>query len=106
MARRPSPRDLIDRLMEVYGSTTVEDLSRRSGLPLRALTRYRAGGGIKYDRAIELLDHAGWLKIDDDDATPPGGPAYWERTRELAVRLADDAEELAELLASERAVNE
>lgn len=90
----------MDRLMEVYGAATVEDLARRSGLPLRALQRYRAGGGIQFDRAVELLDHAGWLVIPEDgDASSPGGPAYWERTRELAIRLADDAEALADLLA-------
>lgn len=84
--------------MQVYGAETVEELARRSGLPLRALQRYRAGGGIQFDRAVELLDHAGWLRLEEGE--PEGGPAYRQRTRELALRLADDAEALAGLLAT------
>lgn len=64
---RPTPKELVARLKGLLEATTDEDLTYRlrevHGLRIgqRDVQRYTSGKGMGYERAVELLDIAGYL---------------------------------------------
>lgn len=91
-----TPDVLLARLTEIYKATSQEDLARKINVPLRSLSRWSSGRGIHFDTAVELFMRAGWLNLDDGEVSL--GVAQRERARHLARTLADELEELTELL--------
>jgi hypothetical protein len=63
---RPSPRDLIERLMELEGVSKPKDLAKKTGLDLRQVQRWRAGQGMDYDTTLDLLDRVGALNWEEE----------------------------------------
>lgn len=97
-----TPRSVYDRLREIYGDDlSDEDLGRAAGVPTRTLARWKANGNAtQYRRVIEMLTLVGWFNPSGDSAL-----ADLERARRVAIRLADEAEQLAQLLGQARAAD-
>lgn len=85
-------RQLYDRLIEVTGAQTDEELARRLDEGLRTIQRLKAGNGVEFDRAITLLGEAGWLNVEET------GKPNVDRARHLAAQIADRLEDLATAL--------
>lgn len=102
MENDTTPRSVYDRLRELYGEElSDEDLGRAAGVPTRTLARWKANGNAtQYRRVIEMLTLVGWFN-------PSGGSelADLERARRVAIRLADEAGQLARLLGQDRAAD-
>lgn len=90
-----TPADLIERLRDVFQARSDEDLAARLGIPLRSLSNYKNGQEMSFSRAVELLELAGWLTVDDDVASPA---AKIRQARRAAAGLAAQAEALADIL--------
>lgn len=67
----PTPRDLYDRLVAVLAPESDEDLARKLELPLRTVQRMKSGEGPRFDRAVELLEIAGWLAATNESLGLP-----------------------------------
>lgn len=86
------PRTLYDRLVEVTGARTDEELARKLDEGLRTIQRLKAGHGVEFDRTIALLGQAGWLTV------PTAAEPNVERARLLAIQIADRLGDLADAL--------
>lgn len=86
---------LIARLKEVYETDGQEELARKLNVPLRNLQRWSSGKGIKFEEAVDLLERAGWLNLDERTSL---SRAKQERARRSAQALSDQLQELVSLL--------
>jgi hypothetical protein len=84
------PRKLYERLREVTGASSDEDLARAIGEGVKTVTRLKSGHGVEFDRTIKLLDLAGWLRLNGE-----AEPLEESRLRFLANRIQQAADELA-----------
>lgn len=86
----PTPLELVDRLKEVYGVRTDEDLARRLGVPVRSVGRWKAGKAMNYARTVDFLNRCGWL------STMKKVPAadHIRLAEEAAAAAAEEAENL------------
>lgn len=60
----PTGRDLYDRLSELLGTETAEDLAHALGMSVRVVQRLKAGFGPNQELLLGLLDVAGWLNTN------------------------------------------
>ena len=94
-----APQDVIEQLRAVYGAGSDEDLSQRTGLNIRLITRWKAAGRgkmPKVDGIIDVLSLAGLLRDPgDEDALRAHRDA---RIREVSERLVDGVADLRRVL--------
>jgi plasmid maintenance system antidote protein VapI len=86
---------LMQRLNEIYEVDSQEELARALGVPTRSLQRWVSGKGMSFTTAVDLLGRAGWLSLDENASL---SRAKQDRARRAARALADQLEELVELL--------
>jgi hypothetical protein len=91
-----TPHDVIQRLMEVYDVSTPADLAEKTGLELRTLQRWNSRKPMPEVQGILTLVEMAGMLVDTSDGV--SARTRLERARRTAVRLANDAEELARLL--------
>lgn len=93
-AQNLTPRELVEDLMRVYDARTQEDLARKLNKSLRTIQRWFANDGMNWENAIELLQLAGRLQTGEIAEAA----AEQERARVIVSRLADEVEQLGQLL--------
>lgn len=83
---------VLERLRAIYGVTSDEDLARKLDKPLRTLARHKKKEPDYFPKVVALLDAAQLIKRDPVEPLDPN------RILQAARRLAEDAEELVDLL--------
>jgi hypothetical protein len=86
-----APKDLYDRLRELYPGLSEEKVARELDIGTKTLQRLKKGDGVEYDTTIHLLDAAGWLAQNDESTTR----AELRRLKREIREFAQAAEEIA-----------
>lgn len=95
---RVTPKDLYDRLKDLYGGISDEKIAARVGVSTRTISRWKQNedDGSRVTKTMELLELAGFL---DDPAQPGLTAGETARLRGALRELAEEVTAVEQLLA-------